>query len=437
MEAAGLAPAASAPLRPGLIRDLYGCRLRHPCTPVAPAVTSPSSAAEDLSSAVAAAFARRRSRSAAGAWIVDGFAGAALQRAALRGAAADPGALARAAAGGRGVLVEEDPGLVARLEAALGARRVGDPAACEAGEVVLVEAGLAAVAGALTAAIGDAPALLHLAPLSARALPSAVLVAIASIPGADLLLRVPAEDFARVGRFGGPLADLPPHLRRVVQGCSDLLADPRHGWIAAWREAARGSGEDAAAAVVADRLRQHIEDAADGLSTRVVDIEGVPLLLATRDPARFLELNGALRDAGMPPRPTLPPIAISAEPAAEPAPDAPLDLFPLAPPPPEPESDAHAPDLRAVADLLHARHRGTLASLAELAASLAESGLSSEDLHGALRLLKRSGRAAYRTLDAEGAEIDFLVDPAPSATRPRRPRRAAPPEPDLFDPPDP
>jgi hypothetical protein len=293
------------------------------------------------------------------------------------------------------------------------------------------------VAGAVTAAIGDAPALLHLAPLSARALPSAVLDALASMPGADLLLRVPAEDFARVGRFGGPLADLPPHLRRVVQACSDLLADPRHGWIAAWREAAREHGEDAAAAVVADRLRQRIEDAAAGLAARVVGVDGVPLLLATRDPARFLELNGALRDAGMPPRPTLSPIASEAEPAAEPATDAPLDLFPIAPPPPEPEPDARAPDPRAVADLLHARHRGTVVPLDDLAASLAESGLSSEDLHAALRLLKRSGRAAFRTLDAEGAEVDFLADPAPVTTRARRPRRAAPPEPDLFDPPEP
>lgn len=389
---------------------------------------SPAAALPDL---VAAAFARRR---AGGGWTVDAFAGADLQRAALRGGAADGAALA--ADGSRTVLAEEDPGLLLRVEADLAragraARRTDDPASCAPGEVALVEAAAGPLLGRLLPALGEGPLLLRMAPLSARALPWPLLERAAAHAGAELLLRLPAEDFTRQGRFAGPLADLPPHLRRAVEACSALLDDPRHGWIGAWREAERSGGAAAALLGVAERLAARLAAALPDLLTRVAAVDGVPLLLCTRDPAALLELNGALRDAGVPAGPPAPDPAPEAP--ARSAADAPLDLFPL-PPAPAPDAVPRLPDPAAVAERLHGEHRGSTVPLASLVASLAESGLAPEDLRAALGLLKRAGRAAYGTLDDEGAEVGFLADPAPPPSRARRtPRRPA--APDLFDPP--
>lgn len=372
--------------------------------------------------------------------MVDGFAGAELQRAALRGASADAAALApgEGADAARIVLVEEDPGLLARIEGELAragrrAHRTDDPGSCAPGEVVLVEAAFDAVLDRLLPAVDDAPALFRLAPLSARSLPWSALERVLARPAADLLLRLPADDFARVGRFAGPVADLPPHLRRTAGGCSALLDDPRHGWIAAWRAADGAGGADQALLAVAERLRERVGAAVPGVPPRVVAVGRVPLLALVRDHAVLLELNGALRDAGVAVEPSLP-IAVP-EPREDAAPDAPLDLFPL-PPPPEPDPGPRAPDPAALAELLHARHAGDIVPLTALAASLADSGLATEDLHAALRQLKRTGRAAYRALNDDGAEVDFLVDPAPSNPRRHRAARTRPPAPpDLFDPP--
>jgi hypothetical protein len=534
---------------------------------------------ETLACAVAGRYAARWARSVArmqtrddaadapGPWLVDAFAGADLQRAAIRGTPIQPpaAAFARAAQeafGGaaRVVLVEEDPGLLTRLESELGSagfhpRHTADPAGAAPGEIVLVEAPFASVASRLAGEIADAPALLRLAPLSARALPWPTLELLADLSGADLLLRFPREDFARAGKFGGPLADFPPHLRRVAEGCSSFFADERHGWLLAWREAARAGGDEAALTGTVERLRAML--GGGERVARAARLEGaggaaVHVLLSSPHPEHALELNGAITDGGAPapappqsaksagrksaaaPAPPQPPEAapaasaapapdaaseapppprmeaepdareepkiraeasapvapdartehaaphpdaepdareeaevreepsVAIEPAARtgpaspvepdtraapalraepPAPEAPalLDLFALEATPLEPELP-RGPDLRAVADDLHARHAGRRVPFRELLGDLADAGLAPEQVRTALGILKRHRRATYGSLDVEGAEVEFLAEPAapppPPAPKPRKPRKPVPGVLGLFDEPE-
>jgi hypothetical protein len=483
--------------------------------------------ADTLSCAIAGRYAGRWARSVAPApeddapgtpapWFVDGFAGADLQRAAMRGAAVQPACIAAIQALDpvtRIVLVEEDPGLISRLCEALddiGAveriRVTSDPATAEPGEIALAEAPFARVAPSLASAIGDDPALVRLAPLAARTLPWAALEPFGDLSATDILLRVPLEDFARQARFNSPLADLPPHIRRVVEGCSALLSDVRHGWLLAWREAQRTGGTDAAVATVIKRMQALLAGGDDARSAHALPVEGaggpVHLLLSTPDPAHALELDGALADGAAKPKraaarkasksppvaepdpaaatkpavstePTTPPTAstasarstepatsepptpaqpvVSAEPIAPPVPAAAtkppagkeppaalepapaLDLFGLTP---EPEPEARGPDLQAVADALYARHAGTRVAVGELLSGVADSGLTPEQVHAALALLKRAGRAAYRSLDADGAEVEFLAEPRVAAPRAKKPRAPAPGVLGLFDEPE-
>jgi hypothetical protein len=514
-----------------------------------------ASDAEALSCATVARYAGRWARSVArpasvdddrpeppAPWFVDGFAGADLQRAALRGATIQPAALLAVqaldeAAGGRArmVLLDEDPGLIARLGEALddiGAgervRVSSDPSGAEPGEIVLVEASFASHAHRLAQRIGDEPALVRLAPLAARTLPWSALEPIVDLGGADVLLRFPREDFEKQARFTGPLADLPPHLRRVVEGCSGFLSDERHGWLLPWRQAQRAAGPDAALATVIERMRALLATIGGERTTHTLRIDGkaesVHLLLSTPVAGHPAELDGALADGtaakpkpaskrkaaapsraepaaapaavveaplAEPPPPDAPPtpeepaaepaIAASDEPdaelptpaessdaeapaaepptpaessdaeapAAEPPtrdpspsppepslvgpPSAALDLFALAS---QPEPEPRGPDLAALADDLHARHLGARVPAAELLAGSAEFGLSSEQVRAALASLKRAGRVSYRSLDAEGAEVEFLAAPRVSAPRPRKPRTQDPGVLGLFDEPE-
>jgi hypothetical protein len=200
----------------------------------------------------------------------------------------------------------------------------------------------------------------------------------------------------------------------------------------------RRDGADAALDAAVERYRELIGGAGEGRIVRVQRLgsgaESTHLLLATSNPAHVLELNGAIADGGADP---LPPAIPAADPEPEPEPEvveAPiaLDLFPAPPLPVEPKP--RGPDLRAVADDLHARHRGSLVPYPDLLATLADSGLTPEQVREALSILKRAGRAAYRSLDAADAEIDFLLEPAaPAPPRKRKPRKAASDELGLFD----
>ena len=292
---------------------------------------APASDAEALSCATTGRYAGRWARSVArsgdddrpdppSAWFVDGFAGADLQRAALRGATVQPAAvlavqaLDEAAAGrARIVLIEEDPGLITRLRELLGGIGAGervrissDPATAEPGEILLVEAAFASHAHRLAQGIGDEPALLRLAPLAARALPWSALEPILDLGAADVLLRFPQEEFEKQARFTGPLADLPPHLRRVVEGCSNFLGDARHGWLLAWREAQRSAGPTAALATAIERMRALLASAGGERFTHVLPVAGktesVHLLLSTPHAEHAQELDAALSDGAAKPK---------------------------------------------------------------------------------------------------------------------------------------
>lgn len=419
---------------------------------------------DSYSSAVAGGFAGRWARGvarrspeaaadgavAASGWFVDAFAGADLQRAALGGRSVQPAAVAaiRAMADQamamRILLVEEDPGLVARLREALDGigvgervRAVSDPATIAPGEIGLLEAAFPAVAPALMAIVKDEPLLVRLAPLAARALPWRSVEPFAALASADLLIRVPEEDFRKQARFSGPLADYPPHLRRVVEGCSAFMGDDRNGWLVAWRAAERAGGVNAALAAMAERLRLQLASAGEGgrlVRTQLLeaDKESVHVLLSSSRPEHPLELNGAIGEAGGE-------VALTVgfraeaeeEPESAPEPSPVLELFPVAAPVPEPRP--RGPDPKAIADDLHARHRGALVLFRDLLSSLAESGLTTEQVRAALAHLRRESRVRYRGLDAPDAEVDFLLEPAPPPPRVKRPKRALPEELGLFD----
>jgi hypothetical protein len=316
-----------------------------------------------LSCTIAGAYAGRWARAQVRAaeeapsapWFVDAFAGADLQRAALRGAAVEAGAVASVRAmadsvdGIRIVLADEDPGLLVRLEEELDRRGAGgrvrrtrDVDAIQPGEIGLVESSFAALSAGLAEAMGGSAALVRLAPLSARALPWTALQPLASRADTRLLLRFPAEDFHKQARVTGPIADFPPHVRRLVEGCSALLGDGRHGWLAAWRDVVRRDGADGALEGVVDRYRELVAGAAEGRIVRVQRVEGGPapvhLLLATSDPADVLELNGAIVDRGGETLPATEGVRVDAD--AEDADEAPppaLDLFALVDPAPAPK----------------------------------------------------------------------------------------------------
>jgi hypothetical protein len=275
-------------------------------------VTSRSATdAELLSCAIAGRYAGRWAQGLArpegdappALWFIDGFAGADLQRGAMRGVSVQPPAIAAIQAlpqTARIVLVEEDPGLISRLCEALDGidaieriRVTADPASTGPGEIALVEAPFARVATSLASGIGDDPALVRLAPLAARSLPWAAVEPLADLAATDLLLRVPLEDFAKQARFAGPLADLPPHIRRVVEGCSALLSDPRHGWIAAWRDAQRAGGMETAMSAIVARMHGLLDGVDEERTAHALAVEGtggpVHLLLSTPFAAHALE----------------------------------------------------------------------------------------------------------------------------------------------------
>jgi hypothetical protein len=312
---------------------------------VATDVTSRSAPdAESLSCAIAGRYAGRWAQGLArpagdapsALWFIDGFAGADLQRAAMRGVSVPPPAVAAIQAlpqTARIVLVEEDPGLISRLCEALDGidaveriRVTADPASTEPSEIALVEAPFARVAASLASGIGDDPALVRLAPLPARALPWAAVEPLIDLAATDVLLRVPLEDFAKQARFTGPLADLPPHIRRVVEGCSALLSDPRHGWIGAWREAQRAGGMDGALSVIVARMQALLGGGDEERTAHALAVEGaggpVHLLLSTPYATHAEELAASVHDgaAAKPKRSTASKTAATAEeaPVSEP-----------------------------------------------------------------------------------------------------------------------
>ena len=333
------------------------------------------------------------------------------------------------------VLVEEDPGLLARLRAELEAlgwgdrvRATDDPSTLQPGEVGLVEADFRNVADVVLAFPEPTRALLWMAPPSARRLPWPLVEAVLGDSAIDLLLRFPHTDYEKQGKFSGPLADLPPFARRIVEGCSALLGDARHEWVFAWRAAEREGGVGTALEGVVERFRARLEDAAEGRVLKTARVapgeEAVPahLFLVATEPAAALALNAAVQGAGLADRAAAVLLPPSAEPA-EPPPAQVLDLFGGAPDP-APEA-ARRPDPAAAAELLAERHLGQTLPLRDVLAGLVDSDLTPDEVRAALGVLKKAGRAVYRSLAHADAVVIFPEEPVIPA--PRQRRRAAPP----------
>lgn len=340
----------------------------------------------------------------------------------------------------RAVLVEEDPALLARFRAELEAagwgdriRATDDPSALAPGEVGLVEADFRNVADVLLAFPEPTRALLWMAPPSARRIPWSLVEAVLGDAGTDLLLRFPHTDYEKQGKFSGPLADLPPFARRIVEGCSGLLGDARHEWVFAWRAAEREGGAARALEGVVERFRARLERAAEGRVLKTARVaagdDDVPahLFLAASEPAAALALNAAVQGAGLADRAAAVLLPPPAEPA-EPPPAQPLDLFgAIADAPPEP---ARRPDPAAAAELLGERHRGQTLPFREVLAGLIDSDLTPDEVRGALGVLKKAGRAVYRSLAQPDAVVIFPEEPV--IREPRRRRSKAPDAGDLF-----
>lgn len=247
------------------------------------------------------------------------------------------------------VLAEEDPAhlgrIYAELEDAAGGERLRathDLASLAAGEITLLEAPFASVAGDVGRFAMNARAFAFLAPPAARALPWPALRAMLSLPDATVLVRLPHSDFEKQTKHTSPLADLPGFAKRIVEGCSAMLDDGKHAWLAAWRADAASKGFGGAMEGVLERFRALLDGASNGRILKPMELETAEgartwLFLLTPDPAVALAANAAVRAAKLVDR------AASANPIATATPSAGV----IAPPPVEASTSTTSKDVPA------------------------------------------------------------------------------------------
>ncbi|HEU4559682.1 MAG TPA: hypothetical protein VFS20_17650, partial [Longimicrobium sp.] len=204
------------------------------------------------------------------------------------------------------LFVEEDPAhlgrIYAELEDTAGGERLRatrDLGSLAPGEVSLLELPFTSVAADVARFAAGARTFALLAPPAARALPWDALRQIVALPEATVLIRFPHSDFEKQGRHTGPLADLPGFARRIVEGCSAMLDDPKHAWLPAWRADAAG-GQSAALAGVLERFRTLLDGVAGGRILKPMELETAGgartwLFLITPSPAVALAANAAVR----------------------------------------------------------------------------------------------------------------------------------------------
>jgi len=280
------------------------------------------------------------------------------------------------------VFTEEDPAhqgrIYAELEDSAGGERLRatrDLASLQPGEISLLEAPFASVAAEVARHAAGARTFALLAPPAARNLPWDALRQIAALPGATLLIRLPHADFEKQSRHISPLADLPAFARRIVEGCSALLDDPKHAWLPAWRADAASKGEPAALAGVLERLRALIDRVAAGRILKPMELEAADgartwLFLLTPDPAVALAANAAVRAAGLVDR------AAAASPVAPPPSDAATSPLPeIASPPTEPGGETSG---EATAAATPPRRKGRRTAASSRGGSTADAAPSSE-----------------------------------------------------------
>jgi hypothetical protein len=114
--------------------------------------------------------------------------------------------------------------------------------------------------------------------------------------------------------------------------------------------------------------------------------------------------------------PVLPPAAKAKQPVAEA-----LDLFPLEVPEQEILS-LHRPDAAAIASSICDRFRGHTVAWQDVLRAFAATDVTPDELKKALAVLRRGGRAVYKTLKGDGDEITFPAAPAVEEKPRARPR---------------
>jgi hypothetical protein len=332
----------------------------------------------------------------------------------------DDGALARVAAlppGAAAILVEEDPARAARLREALDRLNRVD--------VSVLEGDMAGVSPVLMERAARVEyALVHLHPPAPGMLPLEVVRVLAAAPGVDLWIRFPHEGLHKLARFrGSTLADLSPYARRIVEGYSRLLDDPRQGWAAEWRRLEMAAEPGAAEQLIVERFRHALRDVGSGRALKLAALrlpQGASLYLfcMTCNPMRALALHGVLERMGMDeqvrwpaerfrrPRPAPPPVAET------------LDFFPAAGTTASSTSEREL-DENALADAIGSHFLGGTVSLGDVVRELLATDVLLDDVRRALRLLRREGRALYRSLKTADAEITFPALPLVPRSRAR------------------
>jgi hypothetical protein len=355
---------------------------------------------------------------------VDGFAGEDLRRggaeadgralhtvrALERALARRPGAMLAA------VLVEEDPTVAERLAAALHADgvdvRLGEapPDALTPGARWVVRGAFCDHADALSRLTGSAAVLTVLMPGASRQMAVASAAPLLARTG-DVLVRIPTACFLRLAETRGPLADLPPHLRRTLDGCAALLGAPAGTWLPALRSAA----DPAAFARERCRASLALAGGREATPTLVRDGDGAQeslVLLASRARHR-LALNDAIRASGA--------VRVSGDADVVDRPPA-RDLFgePVA-------SEADGFDVGALTRRLGDAFRGSTVAAGEMVEEAAAAGAGCDDLRSAVSRLRREGALRLPAAWDEDTPAEFPRVREP----PRRARRPAPPPEDL------
>nr|MBA2246357.1 hypothetical protein [Gemmatimonadota bacterium] len=234
----------------------------------------------------------------------------------------------------------------------------------------------------------------------------------------DLVIRFPAAELHKQARFRGiAVADLPLYAKRIVEGYSLLFGDTRYEWLSRWRAAEKEGGPEAAAVAEARMLehyRTRLAEIDPELAVRWVplaapfaDASTDYLFLAMRDPERALLMNRALHAARLAGEVAWGD-ALSGFVRVEES--GVLDLFG------QEHLGGHAADaprsrtrevnLTALAHEIATTFAGRRVRFREVLMELVDTDLFVEEIRRAMTLLKRDGRAAYASLNAD-AEVAF------------------------------
>lgn len=307
-------------------------------------------------------------------------------------------------AGFEALLIQEDPVVAARLRTCFG----------DSGAHV-VEAPFAEAISIIAERAERLPnALVCLDPPTPRHLTLDAIHALATLPSVDLWMRFPHEDLQKLVRFRStPVADLPPYVHRIVEGYGRLLGDPRGSWLTEWRPVEAEQGSGAGAKTIARRFRRCLGSAAEGKVLKTMELDlpdtgSLHLACVASDPRRLLALNAAVEEleldgfvcwAGERFRREPPPPLAEA-----------LELFAVEA---APAAMRRQLDDTALAQVIAARFLGQRLSWGEVLRGLVDTDVLPDDPVRAIGALRRSGRAAYRTLRDMSAEVSFPAEPIP------------------------